>query len=113
MVRITIKVMIISSAAAPRWRRRVAPGADRGPAEYLDRLLVMVPRSASRDGPGRQQVFDHPVAVDRLSGCDEMSSLRSVHQPDVAIPVGPRGFIADGVFHGGAIDPHGAPPGAG
>src|SRR5450631_3182604 len=99
MVRITIKVMIINSAAAPRCRRRVAPGAGYGGID-------MVPRSASGDGPGRQQVFDHSVAVDGLAGFDEMSSLRSIHQPDVAIAIGPCRLIAGGILDGGPIDPH-------
>src|SRR5260370_34364630 len=115
MVRITINVMIINSAAAPRWRRRDARGAGRGPgdAEYLDRLLDMVPRSAPGHGPGGEQVFDHPVAVDGLAGFDEMSSLGSIHHPDIAIAIGPCRFVAGGILHRGSIDPHGTPVGAG
>src|SRR5437667_4799615 len=106
MVRITIRVMIINSAAAPRWRRGVAPGLECG-------RLDMIPRSAPGDGPGWQQVFDHPVAVDGLAGFDEMRTRGSIHQPDIAIPIGPCRLVAGGIFDGGPVDPHGTPLRAG
>src|SRR3979490_2264498 len=69
--------------------------------------------SVSGDSPGRQQVLDHPIAVNRLAGPYQASSLASIHEPHVAIAVGPCRLIAVGIFDGDSVAPHGAPTAAG